>query len=126
MNTKNQITKNISVQDGGWCFGLTACKLWVFGDVTFCSASIYSLIAISADRFYAVFYPFDYINKRSKTITNIKILVAWIVGVIIASPMFINSPGFNEWDIDDTSILDNHSGGCNPPVKYSYFKINYN
>ena len=40
-----------------WPYGVTACKIWVTMDVAFCTISIYNLIGISVDRFYAVYYP---------------------------------------------------------------------
>ena len=42
---------------------LWTCQLYVTADVVFCSASIYSLIAISLDRFYAVHFPLKYATK---------------------------------------------------------------
>ena len=38
---------------------MTLCRMFISADVTFCSASIYSLIGITLDRFYAVYYPVE-------------------------------------------------------------------
>ena len=40
-----------------WALGLGYCKLWVTFDVAFCTASIYNLLCISFDRFYAIYFP---------------------------------------------------------------------
>ena len=94
------------------------CKMHIWADVTFCSASIYSLLAISVDRFYAIFYPFEYVSKRSVRSASIQILGAWLMGLIISSPMFADKPGFSNWNnlMNDESIKDNKMGGCMPPV----------
>ena len=46
-----------------WSHGVELCKAFCTFDVVFCSASIYSLIAISLDRFYAVHFPLKYATK---------------------------------------------------------------
>ena len=45
-------------QEGGWVWGVTACKIWITLDVMLCTASIYSLIGVSIDRFLALYRPF--------------------------------------------------------------------
>ena len=50
----------LQVLNDGWMFGMTSCMMFITTDITFCSASIYSLIGISIDRHYAVFHPFEY------------------------------------------------------------------
>ena len=45
-------------QHCGWVWGSTACKVWITLDVLLCSASIYSIIGISIDRFLALYKPF--------------------------------------------------------------------
>ena len=40
-----------------WTWGVTLCKVWGTADVILCSASVYSLVGISIDRFFAVFFP---------------------------------------------------------------------
>ena len=41
----------------GWTWGLGLCKVWGMVDVLLSSASVYSVLSISIDRFYAVFFP---------------------------------------------------------------------
>ena len=43
-----------------WIWGLLLCKIWGTADVLFASASVYNVVAVSIDRFYAVFFPIRY------------------------------------------------------------------
>jgi hypothetical protein len=49
--------KQLKLKAGKWFWGPIYCKIWVTLDVLFSSASIYSLIGISIDRFFAVYKP---------------------------------------------------------------------
>ena len=99
-------------------WGLSSCKTFITADITFCSASIYSLIGISLDRCYAVFYPFEYATKRKMSTINTKISLAWVMALVISLPMYIDSPGFSNFAniMNETTIKDNRLGGCMPPV----------
>ena len=76
-------------------------------DVTLCSVSIYNMVGISGDRFLAVFRPTSYITT-SYTLTNTLILSAWLLGLAVSLPMYIESEGFSNWH--NTS-----STACYPP-----------
>ena len=65
-------------------------------DVSLCTVSIYNMIGISADRFLAVFRPTTYI-ATSYTLTNTVILSAWLLGLAVSLPMYIESGGFSNW-----------------------------
>ena len=99
-------------------WGLSSCKMFITADITFCSASIYSLIGISLDRCYAVFYPFEYATKRKMSTIELLISLAWVIALVISLPMYIDSPGFSNFAniMNETTILDNNLGGCMPPV----------
>ena len=98
--------------------GLPSCKMYITADITFCSASIYSLIGISLDRCYAVFYPFEYATKRKMSTIKLLISLAWVMALVISLPMYIDSPGFSNFAniMNETTIQDNSLGGCMPPV----------
>lgn len=98
--------------------GLASCKAFITADITFCSASIYSLIGISLDRCYAVFYPLEYATKRKMSTIKVLISLAWVMALVISLPMYIDSPGFSNFAniMNETTILDNNLGGCMPPV----------
>ena len=89
--------------------------MFISADVTFCSASIYSLIGISLDRFYAIFYPLEYVTKRKRSTAILMIVSAWIMGLLISTPMYIDAPGFSNLNRD---IINNDNGSvnCMPPV----------
>ena len=87
--------------------------------MTFCSASIYSLIGVSVDRFQAVNDPLGYakmVAEKNLQSTTFMIIGAWVMSVIISSPMFIDAPGFSNFHhiMNETSIKGHD--GCMPPV----------
>ena len=101
----------------GWWMGVTLCKAWVTADVLFCSASIYSLIGISIDRFHALYSPISY-NRSKNSHTNIKIVCAWLIASAIALPMHVDHPGFSSWS---RGLTNQTRGGeeailCTPPL----------
>ena len=80
-------------------------------DVALCTVSIYNMIGISVDRFLAVFRPATYTSITSTT-TNLTILSAWLLGLAVALPMFISSPGFSNWS---QTALHTNLTACYPP-----------
>ena len=81
-------------------------------DVALCTVSIYNMIGISVDRFLAVFRPNTY-NTITSSTTNITILSAWLLGLVVALPMYIKSPGFSNWN--NTTPFTNNLTTCRPP-----------
>lgn len=71
---------------GVWIFGEIWCRLWLMLDVFMCTASIYNLVAISIDRFFAIVRPMAY----PRIITHRKICLmissAWVVSFLICIP----------------------------------------
>ena len=80
-------------------------------DVALCTVSIYNMIGISVDRFLAVFRPTTY-NTITSTTTNVTILSAWLLGLAVSLPMYIESPGFCNWTLP---TLHNNLTTCRPP-----------
>ncbi|XP_023345574.1 tyramine/octopamine receptor [Eurytemora carolleeae] len=88
---------------------------WVTLDVGFCSASIYSLIGISIDRFYAVYRPVSYVTRKRNTLTtNLLLIFSWLMALLISLPMFVEKEGFSNWP---TSVRNNSMEECIPPVE---------
>ena len=61
---------------------------------------------------------------------HILMVLAWCMGLVISSPMYIDHPGFSNFYhiMTEDSIMDNSKGGCMPPVfskisAYNVFKI---
>lgn len=65
--------------------GLVLCKVLVFTHETAIAVSIFTVVAISCDRFFAVVFPLK--TLITKTICRIIIAVIWILAVIIRLPM---------------------------------------
>ena len=82
-----------------WNLGAALCQAWVTADVLLSTASIYNMIGISMDRFQAVFTPVSYAARSGSLATNISIMLAWLVAVLVALPMYIDSPGFSNWTV---------------------------
>ena len=82
-------------------------------DVALCTVSIYNMIGISVDRFLAVFRPTTY-NTITSTTTNFTILSAWLLGLAVSLPMYIESPGFCNWN-NTTLLLNDNVTACRPP-----------
>ena len=49
---------------------------------------------------------------------HILMVLAWCMGLVISSPMYIDSPGFSNFYniMNESTIMDNSKGGCMPPV----------
>eukprot|EP00091_Calanus_sinicus_P000886 TRINITY_DN10840_c0_g1_i1.p1 TRINITY_DN10840_c0_g1~~TRINITY_DN10840_c0_g1_i1.p1 ORF type:complete len:133 (-),score=18.39 TRINITY_DN10840_c0_g1_i1:489-887(-) len=100
--------------------GMTSCKMFITSDITFCSASIYSLIGISLDRHYAVYNPLQYAIKRKLRTVTILILSAWVMALIISTPMYVDAPGFQSFPyiMTNESIRNTSISGCMPPIDH--------
>nr|ANO38989.1 GCR007 [Schmidtea mediterranea] len=71
---------------GRWIFGSVLCDFWLTSDVFCCTASILNLCAIALDRYWAINYPLDYVNKRTiRTILSV-ICGAYILSGLISIP----------------------------------------
>ncbi|XP_077999722.1 RYamide receptor-like [Glandiceps talaboti] len=64
---------------GHWIFARMLCKIVVFMQQVSVTSSIYTLVAIGVDRYYAVVYPMK--KRMSKYSSRITIVVIWIVGL---------------------------------------------
>ena len=91
----------VTARSRSWSLGATLCQAWVTADVLLSTASIYSMIGISVDRAQAVFTPVSYAgsSRSGSLVTNTSILLAWLVAVLVALPMYIDRPGFSNWTV---------------------------
>ena len=91
----------VTARSGAWSLGAALCRAWVTADVLLSTASIYSLIGISLDRAQAVFTPVSYAgsSRSGSLVSNFSILMAWLVAVAVALPMYIDRPGFSNWTV---------------------------
>ena len=100
-----------SLKSSKWLYVFCTLQVIVTFDVALCTVSIYNMIGISLDRFLAVFRPTTYSTITSTT-TNMTILSAWLLGLTVALPMYIQSPGFCDWSI---TTLPTNQTVCRPP-----------
>lgn len=66
-----------------------------------CSSSIYSLLAIAADRYVAVVHPLHYNKYMSKRIVSGIIIFGWFCSFLFGAVIFY----YNEWDEDSYCTL---------------------
>ncbi|CAF1013119.1 unnamed protein product [Adineta steineri] len=67
-----------------WIFGRIFCNIWVANDITFCTASILHLVAVSFDRYVAIENPLKYKQKMTKRTILIIIGCIWLISVLLS------------------------------------------
>ncbi|CAF0947465.1 unnamed protein product [Rotaria sordida] len=67
-----------------WIFGRVFCNIWVANDITFCTASILHLVAVSFDRYVAIENPLKYKQKMTKQMIFIIIGSIWLISVLLS------------------------------------------
>eukprot|EP00058_Branchiostoma_floridae_P011015 XP_002596503.1 hypothetical protein BRAFLDRAFT_73823 [Branchiostoma floridae] len=73
----------------GWPFGYVMCKLSSAATVISAGASVFTLIAIAVDRFYAVIHPNE--PKFTSEHNGVVIAIIWALAVIFAIPQYPGS-----------------------------------
>ncbi|KAI6223045.1 hypothetical protein M3Y99_01468600 [Aphelenchoides fujianensis] len=104
----------VSLQEysDSWMFGAVWCKAWLALDVLFSTASIYSLLAISFDRYMAVRQPIKYRFISSNRMTKITIALVWLISMALAFPPLVydhfgqlETPVATNWTAEGELIL---------------------
>ena len=70
---------------GYWPFGEILCGIWIFFDYGMTFASVFTLVAISLDRFWSVQWSLHYRRHNSRTKTIMAIVVVWSVNHFISA-----------------------------------------
>jgi len=65
------------------------CDTWLVVDVLYCTASIWNLCVIAADRFTATMFPIWYRERRSANRAAVYVAVVWIVATAACVPPMI-------------------------------------
>ncbi|XP_047671823.1 tachykinin receptor 3-like [Tachysurus fulvidraco] len=81
----NTLINFIYAAHGDWYFGEAYCKFHNFFPVTSVFASIYSMTAISVDRYMAIIHPLK--PRLSATATKVVIVCIWVLAVVLAFPL---------------------------------------
>uniref|UniRef100_A0A673CN67 Histamine H3 receptor-like n=1 Tax=Sphaeramia orbicularis TaxID=375764 RepID=A0A673CN67_9TELE len=75
---------------GRWTLGRGLCKLWLVMDYLLCSASVFSIVLISYDRFLSVTRAVSYRARQSKTHEAIiKMIAVWVLAFVLYGPAII-------------------------------------
>uniref|UniRef100_A0AAY4A6S0 Neuromedin-K receptor n=1 Tax=Denticeps clupeoides TaxID=299321 RepID=A0AAY4A6S0_9TELE len=85
MATFNTLINFIYAAHSEWYFGEAYCKFHNFFPVAAVFASIYSMSAISVDRYMAIIHPLK--PRLSATATKVVILCIWVLAVVLAFPL---------------------------------------
>ncbi|XP_052772666.1 octopamine receptor 1-like [Mya arenaria] len=117
---------SISVEVDEWLWGQVWCSMWLAIDVWLCTASIFSLCAISFDRFIAVTHPIRYPTIMSPSRGRWLVASVWVLSFVVCLPPLLgwndstlNNPSFNLTGDDNvdglfsnTSLFINTSENC--------------
>uniref|UniRef100_H2MR18 G-protein coupled receptors family 1 profile domain-containing protein n=1 Tax=Oryzias latipes TaxID=8090 RepID=H2MR18_ORYLA len=75
---------------GRWTLGRGLCKLWLVVDYLLCSASVFSIVLISYDRFLSVTRAVSYRARQSMTHQAIiKMIAVWVLAFVLYGPAII-------------------------------------
>ncbi|KAM9323409.1 histamine H3 receptor [Pholidichthys leucotaenia] len=75
---------------GRWTLGRGLCKLWLVMDYLLCSASVFSIVLISYDRFLSVTRAVSYRARQSMTHRAIiKMIAVWVLAFVLYGPAII-------------------------------------
>uniref|UniRef100_A0A1A8FYJ3 G-protein coupled receptors family 1 profile domain-containing protein n=1 Tax=Nothobranchius korthausae TaxID=1143690 RepID=A0A1A8FYJ3_9TELE len=75
---------------GRWTLGRGLCKLWLVTDYLLCSASVFSIVLISYDRFLSVTRAVSYRARQSMTHQAIiKMIAVWVLAFVLYGPAII-------------------------------------
>ncbi|CAF3991612.1 unnamed protein product [Rotaria sp. Silwood2] len=69
---------------GRWPFSSVICKMWLSIDYVASTASIFNLVLLSLDRYWAVVYPLRYLRKRTRRRATGFILIVWFIASLWA------------------------------------------
>ncbi|XP_055586420.1 tachykinin-like peptides receptor 99D isoform X2 [Uranotaenia lowii] len=102
-----------------WPFGTLYCKISQFVAILSICASVFTLMAISIDRYVAIMSP---LRPRMGKRTTLCIAAAiWVVGIIISSPMLLF---FTTYDLEDRVVC--YAEWPDGPTNHSLQEYVYN
>ncbi|XP_076876927.1 histamine receptor H2b [Brachyhypopomus gauderio] len=96
----------LELHDGHWPLGGALCNIYLSVDVTLCTASIFTLLAIGADRFLAISAPLSYGVRVTRGRVLATLATIWVLSVTLAfAPIHLgwNTANFSvqntDWEV---------------------------
>ncbi|KAM4748770.1 alpha-1B adrenergic receptor [Rhinophrynus dorsalis] len=86
-----------------WVFGRILCDIWAAMDVLCCTASIFSLCAISIDRYIGVRYSLQYPTIVTRKRAILALLCVWIISTVISIGPLL---GWKQQTSNDESVCE--------------------
>lgn len=86
-----------------WVFGRIFCDIWAAMDVLCCTASIFSLCAISIDRYIGVRYSLQYPTIVTRKRVLLALLCVWILSIVISIGPLL---GWKQQTVTDESVCN--------------------
>nr|XP_060609454.1 neuromedin-B receptor [Anolis sagrei ordinatus] len=90
----------------GWPFGSLGCKLLPAIQLTSVGVSVFTLTALSADRYKAIVYPMDIQAPNAVLWTCIKAIAIWVISILLAVPEAVFSEVAHINDADNISFTE--------------------
>ncbi|XP_035670144.1 neuropeptide FF receptor 2-like [Branchiostoma floridae] len=98
----------------GWPFGEVMCKVFPAMQIITVSASLFTLVAIAFDRFYAVVHPMA--HTFTSTVAVRVITLVWVMAIILSIPIFVVQE--NKYDFyNDVARVTKAAPEKSPPIK---------
>ncbi|XP_042312766.1 neuromedin-B receptor [Sceloporus undulatus] len=90
----------------GWLFGRLGCKLLPAVQLTSVGVSVFTLTALSADRYKAIVNPMDIQAPNTILWTCIKVIAIWVISILLAVPEAVFSEVAYINDADNVSFTE--------------------
>uniref|UniRef100_A0A803T817 Neuromedin B receptor n=1 Tax=Anolis carolinensis TaxID=28377 RepID=A0A803T817_ANOCA len=97
---------NLFIASLGWPFGRLGCKLLPAIQLTSVGVSVFTLTALSADRYKAIVYPMDIQAPNAVLWTCIKAIAIWVISILLAVPEAVFSEVAHINDADNISFTE--------------------
>lgn len=78
------LSATLELRGGRWPLGGTICNIYLSTDVTLATASIFTLLAISVDRYLAISVPLSYTTRLTRARAAAAIVLIWIFSLTVA------------------------------------------
>ncbi|KAM9846366.1 histamine receptor H2b [Aulostomus maculatus] len=75
---------SVELRSGKWPLGGTACNIYISLDVMLCTASILTLLAISADRYLAISAPLSYGRRITGPRVTLAMIAIWALSLAVS------------------------------------------